>query len=260
MGPLAGIKMVEIAGLGPAPMCAMLFADLGATVIRIERKAPIDLGLKRPRKYDLLLRSRPAIAVDLKTREGVELVLSLVQKSDVLIEGFRPGVMERLGLGPDICLGRNARLVYGRVTGWGQDGPLSPAAGHDINYIAITGALHAIGRRGEAPVPPLALLGDFAGGAMFLAFGVVCALLEAQRSGRGQVVDAAISDGTSARRSGKVAAHAIASRSFFCVGSVTGTSGSRRFSSHNPISFITNLHGAGEDSIKFASISGRILE
>lgn len=195
MGPLAGIKMVEIAGLGPAPMCAMLFADLGATVIRIERKALTDLGLKRPRKYDLLLRSRPAIAVDLKTRAGVDLVLELVQQADVLIEGFRPGVMERLGLAPDICLGRNARLVYGRVTGWGQEGPLAQAAGHDLNYVALTGAINAMGRRGEPPAIPLSMVGDFGGGALYLAFGLLAALLEARQSGKGQVVDAAMVDG-----------------------------------------------------------------
>jgi len=208
MGPLAGIKMVELAGLGPAPMCAMLFADLGATVIRIERKAPIDLGLKRPRKYDLLLRSRPAIAVDLKTREGVELVLDLVQQADVLIEGFRPGVMERLGLGPDICLGRNARLVYGRVTGWGQEGPLAQAAGHDLNYVALTGAINAMGRRGEPPVIPLSMIGDFGGGALYLAFGMLAALLEARQSGKGQVVDAAMVDGVASMQTIFLGMHA----------------------------------------------------
>jgi len=208
MGPLAGIKMVEIAGLGPAPMCAMLFADLGATVIRIERKAPIDLGLKRPRKYDLLLRSRPAIAVDLKTREGVELVLNLVQQADVLIEGFRPGVMERLGLGPEICLGRNARLVYGRVTGWGQEGPLAQAAGHDLNYVALTGAINAMGRRGEPPVIPLSMIGDFGGGALYLAFGMLAALLEARQSGKGQVVDAAMVDGVASMQTIFLGMHA----------------------------------------------------
>jgi crotonobetainyl-CoA:carnitine CoA-transferase CaiB-like acyl-CoA transferase len=194
-GPLTGIKMVEIAGLGPAPMCAMLFADLGATVIRIERKEPADLGLKRPRKYDLLLRSRPAIAVDLKTRDGVDFVLRLLEQADVLIEGFRPGVMERLGLGPDVCSSRNARLVYGRVTGWGQTGPLAQAAGHDLNYVALTGAINAMGRRGEAPVIPLSMIGDFGGGALYLAFGVLAAIIEAKQSGKGQVVDAAMVDG-----------------------------------------------------------------
>ena len=208
MGPLAGIKVVELAGLGPAPMCAMLFADLGATVIRIERKAPVDLGLKRPRKYDLLLRSRPAIAVDLKTREGVDLVLDLVEQSDVLIEGFRPGVMERLGLAPDICLGRNARLVYGRVTGWGQDGPLAQAAGHDLNYVALTGAINAMGRRGEPPVIPLSMIGDFGGGALYLAFGVLAALLEARQSGKGQVVDAAMVDGVTSMQTIFLGMHA----------------------------------------------------
>jgi len=202
MGPLTGIKVVEIAGLGPAPMCAMLFADLGATVIRIERKGPVDLGLKRPRQYDLLLRSRPAIAVDLKTPDGVDLVLKLVQRADALIEGFRPGVMERLGLGPEACFGRNARLVYGRVTGWGQSGPLAQAAGHDLNYVALTGAINAMGRRGEAPVVPLNVIGDFGGGALYLAFGVLAAIIEARQSGAGQVVDAAMVDGVSSLLTG----------------------------------------------------------
>jgi alpha-methylacyl-CoA racemase len=202
MGPLAGIKVVEIAGLGPAPMCAMLLADLGATVIRIERKDPVDLGLKRPRKYDLLLRSRPAIAVDLKTPDGVDLVLKLVQRADALIEGFRPGVMERLGLGPEVCFVRNPRLVYGRVTGWGQSGPLAQAAGHDINYVALTGAINAMGRRGEPPVVPLNVIGDFGGGALYLAFGVLAAIIEARQSGAGQVVDAAMVDGVSSLLTG----------------------------------------------------------
>lgn len=196
MGPLAGLKVVEFAGIGPAPMCAMLLADLGATVLRIDRTVPSGLGLARPLEYDLLLRNRRSIALDLKTREAVDLALRLIETSDVLIEGFRPGVMERLGLGPEPCHARNARLVYGRLTGWGQTGPLAQAAAHDINYIAITGALAAIGRRGEAPTPPLNLVGDFAGGSLYLAFGIMSALWERQRSGKGQVVDAAITDGT----------------------------------------------------------------
>src|SRR5207248_8213043 len=187
MGPLAGIKIVELTGIGPGPMCAMLLADLGATVLRIDRPGGSDLGVPRPLRYDLLLRGRRCLALDLKRPDGKALALRLVEGADALIEGFRPGVTERLGLGPTECLARNSRLVYGRVTGWGQDGPLAQAAGHDINYIAISGALHAIGRAGQAPVSPLNLVGDFGGGAMYLAFGIACALLEARASGRGQV-------------------------------------------------------------------------
>jgi alpha-methylacyl-CoA racemase len=196
VGPLAGIKVVELAGIGPGPMCAMLLADLGATVLRIDRPGPQDLGVARPRRYDLLLRGRHSLAVDLKRPEGKALALRLVERADALIEGFRPGVTERLGLGPEDCLARNPRLVYGRVTGWGQEGPLAQAAGHDINYISLVGALHTFGRRGQGPVPPLNLLGDFAAGALYLALGVVSGILEVQRSGKGQVVDAAMVDGT----------------------------------------------------------------
>ena len=195
MGPLAGIKVVEFTGIGPAPMGAMLLADLGATVLRIDRTEPSELGLQRELRYDLLLRNRPAVALDLKRPEGKVLALRLVERADALIEGFRPGVMERLGLGPEDCLAHNPRLVYGRVTGWGQNGPLARAAGHDLNYIALVGALHAFGRRGQPPTPPLNLIGDFAGGALYLAFGLVCGILEVQRSGRGQVVDTAMIDG-----------------------------------------------------------------
>lgn len=195
MGPLAGIKIVELAGIGPGPMCAMLLADLGATVLRIERPGGSGLGVERPRQYDFLLRGRYSIEVDLKAAAGKALALDLVAKADALIEGFRPGVTERLGLGPQDCLARNPRLVYGRVTGWGQDGALAQAAGHDINYIALVGALHAFGQRGGPPTPPLNLLGDFAGGALYLAFGLVCGILEARQSGRGQIVDAAMIDG-----------------------------------------------------------------
>lgn len=184
-----------MAGIGPGPMCAMLLAELGATVLRLERKEPADLGIKRPRKYDLLLRSRPAIGVDLKTQDGVDLVKTLVGRADGLIEGFRPGVMERLGLGPDICQELNPRLVYGRITGWGQDGPLAHAAGHDLNYIALTGGLAAFGRAGQAPTVPLTVIGDFGGGALYLALGMLAGLIEARGSGRGQVVDAAMLDG-----------------------------------------------------------------
>jgi crotonobetainyl-CoA:carnitine CoA-transferase CaiB-like acyl-CoA transferase len=196
MGPLQGLKVVELAGIGPGPMCAMLLADLGATVIRIDRKHPIDLGTPRPLPFNLVLRNRHALAVDLKQPAAVDLVLKLVSQSDALIEGFRPGVAERLGLGPDVCLARNQKLVYGRMTGWGQDGPLAKAAGHDINYIALTGALHAIGRKGAPPTPPLNLLGDYAGGSLYLAMGMLAAIIEARQSGKGQVVDAAIVDGT----------------------------------------------------------------
>lgn len=195
MGPLAGIKIIELAGLGPCPMCAMLLAELGATVLRIDRKEPVELGLSRPLRFDLLRRSRKSIPLDLKSPDATELVLQLVEGADALIEGFRPGVAERLGLGPERCLESNSRLVYGRVTGWGQSGPLKDAAGHDLNYIAITGVLNAIGRRGQPPSIPLNLVGDFGGGALYLALGVVAGILEARQSGRGQVVDAAMVDG-----------------------------------------------------------------
>ena len=195
MGPLAGLRIVEFTGIGPGPMGAMLLADMGAEVLRIDRKEPSGLGLDRPLRYDLLLRGRRAVALDLKSAQGRDLALRLVAEADALIEGFRPGVMERLGLGPEVCLKRNPRLVYGRVTGWGQQGPLSHAAGHDLNYIALTGALHAIGREGQKPTPPLNLVADFGGGALYLAFGIVCGLVEAKRSGQGQVVDAAMIDG-----------------------------------------------------------------
>ena len=195
-GPLAGLRVVELAGIGPGPMCAMLLADLGATVIRIDRKQPSDLGIQRPLRYNLLLRNRYAIELDLKDSQGVEAALQLIERADALIEGFRPGVTERLGLGPDACLARNPRLAYGRMTGWGQEGPLSQTAGHDINYIAITGVLNAIGRTGQPPSVPLNLVGDYAGGALYLAFGLLAAILQARGTGRGQVVDAAIVDGT----------------------------------------------------------------
>ncbi|MBO1016830.1 CoA transferase [Achromobacter sp. SD115] len=195
MGPLAGIRIIELAGIGPGPMAAMLLADMGATVLRIERKEPADLGVKRELKYNLLLRSRRSIALDLKDPRAVALVLRLLRKADGLIEGFRPGVTERLGLGPQACLAENPRLVYGRITGWGQDGPLAQVAGHDINYIAVTGVLDAIGRAGQPPTPPLALVGDFGGGGPFLALGMLAAIIEARQSGQGQVVDAAVMDG-----------------------------------------------------------------
>lgn len=194
-GPLAGLKIVELAGIGPGPMCAMLLADLGATVIRVDRRQPAELGLARPLRYNTLLRNRGVIAVDLKDPQAVAAVLRLVEGADGLIEGFRPGVTERLGLGPDTCLARNPRLVYGRMTGWGQHGPLAQQAGHDINYLALTGILAAIGREGAPPTVPLNLVGDYAGGSLYLAMGMLAAMLEATKSGRGQVVDCAIVDG-----------------------------------------------------------------
>lgn len=197
MGPLSGMRVVEMAGLGPAPFAGMLLSDMGADVIRIDRK-PDSRGdaFDRVKAANFVDRGRRSIALDLKRPEGVAAALELIGQSDALIEGFRPGVMERLGLGPEACLALNPRLVFGRVTGWGQEGPLAQTAGHDINYIALTGALHAIGTR-QAPIPPLNLLGDFGGGAMSLAFGVVCARWEARNSGRGQIVDAAMTDGVS---------------------------------------------------------------
>ncbi|MFN0302846.1 MAG: CaiB/BaiF CoA transferase family protein [Burkholderiales bacterium] len=195
MGPLHGLKIIELGGIGPGPMGAMLLADLGATVLRIDRKEPAGLGVPRPAKFDLLLRNRPAMPLDLKQRASVDLVLALVSRSDVLIEGFRPGVAERLGLGPEVCLARNPKLVYARITGWGQDGPLANAVGHDINYIALTGALHAFGRAGQPPAPPINLVGDLGGGALYLAMGILAALHETKSSGQGQVVDAAMVDG-----------------------------------------------------------------
>ncbi len=191
MGPLQGVKIVEIAGIGPGPYCAMMLADMGADVIRVDRKAAAGSGSK----HEILNRNRRSIAVDLKNPEGVETVLKLIEEADGLIEGFRPGVMERLGLGPDVCLERNSKLVFGRMTGWGQFGPLAHAAGHDQNYIAITGTLNAIGRKGERPVVPLNLVGDFGGGGMMLAFGMACGIIEARSSGKGQVIDAAMTDG-----------------------------------------------------------------
>jgi alpha-methylacyl-CoA racemase len=193
-GPLQGLKVVEMAGLGPAPFCAMMLADMGADVVRIERPgAPSVTGAAG--KFDVLARSRRVLALDLKNPVAIDAVLALVDQADLLIEGFRPGVMERLGLGPDVCIARRPPLVYGRMTGWGQNGPLAQAAGHDINYIALSGALHAIGATSGPPLPPLNYVGDFGGGAMMLAFGLLCALHHARASGAGQVVDAAMTDG-----------------------------------------------------------------
>src|SRR5271165_4943602 len=195
MGVLSGYRVIELAGIGPGPMCAMLLSDMGADVLRIDRAADAGLGIAMQTKYSLLNRGRRSVAFDLKKPEAIEAVLRLVEKADALIEGFRPGVTERLGLGPDDCLARNPRLIYGRMTGWGQEGPLAHASGHDINYIALVGVLHSIGRKGEAPVPPLNLVGDFGGGALYLALGVVAGLLETQKSGQGQVIDTAMIDG-----------------------------------------------------------------
>lgn len=190
MGPLQGIKVVELAGIGPGPFCGMLLSDMGAEVIRVERK-----GARAGGKFDVLSRGRRTIAVDLKKPEGVEAVLKLVEGADILQEGFRPGVTERLGLGPDVCLARNPKLVYGRMTGWGQYGPMSQAAGHDINYISLTGALHAVGNA-DKPVPPLNLVGDFGGGALYLAMGMLAAVISAKNTGKGQVVDVSMTDGS----------------------------------------------------------------
>lgn len=195
-GPLTGYKVIEIAGIGPGPFAAMMLADMGAEVIRVERAQAVPATAPAGPNPDVTARGRRSIGIDLKHPDGVATLLDLVESADALTEGFRPGVMERLGVGPDECLARNPRLVYGRMTGWGQEGPYAQAAGHDINYISLAGALAHIRRAGEAPVPPLNLVGDFGGGGMFLAFGVVCGILEAQRSGKGQVIDTAMVDGT----------------------------------------------------------------
>jgi len=195
-GPLDGFRIIEIAGIGPAPFAAMLLADLGAEVVRVERAQSVRGEAPSRPAGDISLRGRRNVAIDLKHPDGVATLLDLVAAADAIIEGFRPGVMERLGIGPDECLGRNPRLVFARMTGWGQDGPYGPWAGHDINYISLSGSLAHFGRAGSAPVPPLNMVGDFGGGGMFLALGVVAALLEAQRSGTGQVVDTAMVDGS----------------------------------------------------------------
>ena len=195
MGPLQGFKVIEIAGIGPGPFCGMLLADMGADVVRIERPGNAGTGVDIPDRFNVLIRGRESLVVDLKSTEGVQLVLRLCEKADALIEGFRPGVMEHLGLGPDECMAVNSRLVYGRVTGWGQDGPLAPTAGHDGNYASIVGVINAIGAKDGPPNVPLNLVADYGGGGAYLAIGVLAALLEAQRSGEGQVVDAAMVDG-----------------------------------------------------------------
>ena len=196
MGPLEGKKIIEIAGIGPGPFCAMVLSDLGAEVIRVDRVSAVPNEFPSTPGVDLLNRGRKSVAFDLKNQEGIKALLRLVEEADALIEGFRPGVAERLGIGPEECLERNPRLVYGRMTGWGQTGPYSSMAGHDINYIALSGVLGAIGREGEAPVPPVNLVGDFGGGGMLLALGICAAFVEVQTSGKGQVVDAAMTDGS----------------------------------------------------------------
>ncbi|HTT82856.1 MAG TPA: CaiB/BaiF CoA-transferase family protein [Rhizomicrobium sp.] len=209
MGPLQGIKVVELAGLAPVPFGAMLLADMGAEVVRIDRKSGSAAPVTLDPASNVFNRSRRSIAMDLKSPDAVETVLRLVEKADIFLEGYRPGVTERMGLGPDTCLARNPRLVYGRMTGWGQTGPMAQRAGHDINYIALSGALHLIGRKGERPVPPLNLVGDMGGGGLFLAFGVLCALIEARQSGKGQVVDTAMIDGAALQLAGILAVRAM---------------------------------------------------
>ncbi len=193
MGPLKGLRIIEIEGLGPAPFCGMMLADMGAEVISVTRKSD-----SADRRAQISERGKRSIALNLKSQEGVEALLKLCESADALIEGFRPGVAERLGIGPADCMARNPKLVYGRMTGWGQTGPLASAAGHDMNYISLSGAQHAIGRAGERPVPPLNLVGDFGGGGMFLAFGLMCAIHEAGQSGKGQVVDVSMVEGSAA--------------------------------------------------------------
>ena len=197
MGPLAGLRVLEFEALGAAPFAGMMLADMGADVLLVDRLQSAELGLGVERRHDTLLRGRRSVTLDLKAPDGVQAALQLADKADVLFEGFRPGVMERLGLGPEILLARNPKLVYGRMTGWGQTGPLAARAGHDLNYIALAGVLGAIGREGQAPVPPLNLIGDFGGGGLLLAFGIACAVIEARNSGLGQVIDAAMTDGAS---------------------------------------------------------------
>jgi len=197
MGPLEGVRVIEIAGIGPGPFAAMMLADMGAEVLRVVRTGTGGMSMAGNPRLDFFNRNKRCVALNLKDPRATELALRLIEGADAVLEGYRPGVMEKLGLGPEVCLGRNPRLVYGRMTGWGQDGPLANSAGHDINYVALTGALHAIGECGGKPVVPLNLVGDFGGGGMFLAYGMVCALLEAAKSGKGQVVDAAMVDGAS---------------------------------------------------------------
>ncbi|HEY6716285.1 MAG TPA: CaiB/BaiF CoA-transferase family protein [Reyranella sp.] len=227
MGPLAGLRMVELGGIGPGPFASMLFSEMGAEVLRVARLSSGGEGVKGfGKQHRLLNRGRRAVAMDLKNPRAIALAKRLIAGADAVIEGFRPGVAERLGLGPNDCLRLNPKLVYGRMTGWGQDGPFAAAPGHDINYIALTGALHAIGRKAGPPVPPLNLVGDFGGGALYLAFGLVCAILEARASGRGQVVDAAMVDGASSLMTMMYGMHA--------AGLWTDERGSNRLDSGTP--------------------------
>ncbi|MEH6584110.1 MAG: CaiB/BaiF CoA-transferase family protein [Halioglobus sp.] len=209
MGPLQGLTIIEIAGIGPGPFAAMSLADMGADVIRVERPGGSMFTAAHNTRLDFLNRGKRCICVNLKTPEGVATVLKLIEKADGLLEGFRPGVMEKLGLGPDVCLQRNPALVYGRMTGWGQEGPMAQAAGHDINYVALSGALHPIGRAGEKPAIPLNLVGDFGGGGLMLAYGMVCGLLESKTSGQGQVVDSAMIDGAATLMTSTFAAQQV---------------------------------------------------
>jgi alpha-methylacyl-CoA racemase len=202
MGPLSGIKVIELGGIGPNPFCSMLLSDMGADVLRIDRLHPSDSGVSMPDRFNLLHRGRKSIGLDLKKKKAVAVVKRLVESADALTEGFRPGVAERLGLGPEDCFAINPELVYGRITGWGQEGPLAPTPGHDLNYIALTGLLHSVGPAGGPPLPPTNLMGDFGGGALYLALGVLAAIIERQKSGRGQVVDAAIVDGSASLMTG----------------------------------------------------------
>jgi alpha-methylacyl-CoA racemase len=227
MGPLAGVRIVELGGIGPGPFASMLFSEMGADVLRIARQPNAARSVKGlEARHQLLNRGRRSVFVDLKHPRAVEAVKAMIAKADAVTEGFRPGVVERLGLGPDDCLRLNPKLVYGRITGWGQDGPLASEPGHDINYIALTGALHSIGRKDGPPVPPLNLVGDFGGGAMYLAFGMVCAILEARSSGKGQVVDAAMVDGAASLMTMMYGMHA--------AGLWTDDRGSNRLDSGTP--------------------------
>ncbi len=227
MGPLAGVRIVELGGIGPGPFASMLFSEMGADVLRIARQPNAARSVKGlEARHQLLHRGRRTVFMDLKNPRALEAVKAMIAKADAVTEGFRPGVAERLGLGPDECLRLNPKLVYGRITGWGQDGPLASEPGHDINYIALTGALHAIGRKNGPPVPPLNLVGDFGGGAMYLAFGMVCAILEARSSGKGQVVDAAMIDGAASLMTMMYGMHA--------AGLWTDDRGSNRLDSGTP--------------------------
>ncbi|MCP4751224.1 MAG: CoA transferase [Proteobacteria bacterium] len=208
MGPLAGIRILEMAGIGPGPFCAMMLSDMGAEVLRIDRNQPSGLGIQTETKFSVLSRGRRSVSIDLKSSKGIETVLRLMDRSDALLDPWRPGVAERLGIGPDVCLDRNPKLVYGRMTGWGQDGPMAPLAGHDINYIALSGALHSIGETGRKPVPPLNLVGDFGGGGIYLVVGILCGLLEAKSSGKGQVVDVSMVEGSASLMSSAYGHHA----------------------------------------------------